>query len=349
MYNTINIEKDLPFISIIIPCRNEEIFIGKCLDTVIANDYPKERLEILVVDGMSEDKTRAIIERFVQKYKFITIFDNYQKITPCALNIGIKNAKGQVIMVIGSHSIYESNYISKSVKYLNEYGADNVGGVIITLPRDSTLVGKGIVNALSSRFGVGGSAFRIGSKEPKWVDTVFGGCYKREVFEKVGLFNEDLVSTQDMEFNLRLRKAGGKILLIPDIVSCYYARSDLKSFFKNNFRNGFWAIYPFKFTEIMPVSWRHLVPLTFVSTLIISGILSNYFPSLFFLFLLVIVSYVLTNFYYSTKITLKEGDWRYLFLMPFIFISLHIGYGLGSLWGAFKLLRVPRFWNKLSK
>ena len=107
--------------------------------------------------------------------------------------------------------------------------------------------------------------FRVHTDEPKWVDTVFGGCYRREVFDRVGLFNENLVRGQDMEFNLRLKKAGGKTLLVPDIVSYYYARSDIKSFWKHNFTNGVWAILPFLYSPIMPVSWRHLVPLIFVT------------------------------------------------------------------------------------
>ena len=270
----------LPSVSIIIPSRNEENFIGRCLDSIIVNDYPKDKLEILVVDGMSKDKTREIVKSYSEKHSFINLLDNPKRITPVAFNIGIKQAMGEVMMIMGSHSTCNKDYISKCVKYLNEYNADNVGGVMITQSRDGTFIGKTIVTALSHRFGVGNSAFRTGSKEPKWVDTVFGGCYKREVFDKIGLFNEKLVFSSDMEFNLRLKKAGGKILLAPEIVSYYIARSDYKNFVKHNFRNGVWTIYPLKFVAHMPISWRHLIPCIFVSSLIYSIVLSYFLPAM---------------------------------------------------------------------
>ena len=262
------IEKDLPFVSVIVPCRNEEKFIGRCLDSIIANDFPKDGLEVLVIDGMSEDGTRKIVEEYVQKYPSIRFLNNLKKNTPCALNIGIKNAKGELILWMSAHNHYENNYISRCVESLNKYGADNVGGIMKTLPQEDNFTGQTIAASLSHRFGVWNSYFRIHTNEPKWVDTVFGGCYRKEVFDRVGLFNENLVRGQDMEFNLRLKKAGGKTLLVPNIVSYYYARSDIKSFWKHNWTNGVWAILPFLYSPIMPVSWRHLVPLIFVTSLL---------------------------------------------------------------------------------
>lgn len=266
-------EKNLPFVSIIIPCRNERRFIGDCLQSIIDNDYPKERLEVLAVDGMSEDGTRAVIESYAQQYPWIRLIENPKRITPVALNIGIKNAKGEIIIWMSAHNRYDKNYISRCVESLEKYGADNVGGVMKTLPREDSFMAQAIVASLSHRFGVGNSYFRVQTNKPKWVDTVFGGCYRREVFDRVGLFNENLVRGQDMEFNLRLKKAGGKTLLVPDIVSYYYARSDLKSFWKHNWANGVWAVLPFLYSPITPVSWRHLVPLIFVSSLLGSCVL----------------------------------------------------------------------------
>jgi len=238
---------------------------------------------------------------------------------------------------MSAHSRYEKDYISKCVKYLKEYDADNVGGVMITLPRDNAFIGKAIATVLSNPFGVGNSIFRTGAKEPKWVDTVFGGCYKREVFEKIGLFNENLINSQDMEFNLRLKKAGGKILLVPDIVNYYYTRSEFKSFCKNNFRNGVWAILPFKFSKIMPVSLRHLIPLIFILSLLGTGISSFFFLPLRWLFLDIMGLYALTNLYFSLKVALKKKSIKYLFVTPILFTCLHLGYGLGSVWGGVRL------------
>lgn len=254
------LNNNLTLVSVIIPCRNEEKYIGKCLDSIIAQDYPKDKFEVLVVDGMSEDDTQGIVENYVQKHSYIRLLDNPKKITPCAFNIGIRNAKGQIIMIMGVHAAYEKNYISKCVKYLEKFGVDNIGGIMKTLPGEKTIVAKAIALCLSHPFGVGNSYYRTGYfKKPKWVDTVFGGCYKKGVFEKVGLFNENMVRNQDYEFNLRLKKARGKILLFPEVVAYYYP--------KPNFKDSFWVTYPLKF-GIKGFSWRHLVPLIFVLGLI---------------------------------------------------------------------------------
>ena len=328
----------MKLISIIIPCRNEKEFICKCLDSVIANDYPKESLEILVVDGMSEDRTREILKDYAEKYSFIKVLDNPKRITPCALNIGIKNAQGEIIMRMDAHTTYEKNYVSKCIKYLKEYNADNVGGIWKIVPRQDTLVGKAITFSLSHPFGIGNAYYRYVSKDLRWVDTVPFFCCKKEVFDKIGLFNESLVGSQDMEFNMRLKRAGLKTLLVPEIISYYYARSEFKSFCKHNFHNGIWAILPFRYTKIMPVSLRHLVPLIFVLSLIGTGILSFFFLPFLWLFLFVIGLYSLTNIYFSLKIALRKKNIKYLFIMPIIFLSLHLGYGLGSIVGAIKLL-----------
>ncbi|MCK5094357.1 MAG: glycosyltransferase family 2 protein, partial [Spirochaetes bacterium] len=169
-------------------------------------------------------------------------------------------------------------------------------------------------------------------------------------FEKIGFFNEDLASTQDMEFNLRLKKEGGRVLLVPEIVSYYFTRSDFRSFCKNNFRNGLWAILPFKYSKIMPVSWRHLIPLVFVSSLIGSIAISAFSSIFFWLFWLILGSYFLSNAYFSIKISKKEKDLKYIFIMPLIFGSLHLLYGLGSLWGTLRAVVSKQFWkNRFNK
>ena len=330
------VKNNLDFVSIIIPCRNEEKFIGKCLDSVIDNDYSKDKLEVLVMDGMSEDKTRKIIQQYIEKYPFIKILDNPKKITPCALNIGIKNAKGEIIIRMDAHSIYKKDYISKCVKYLQKYNVDNVGGIIRTLSSKNTIIAKAIAIILSNKFGAGNSRFRVGVDKPKLVDTVFCGCYRKEIFDKIGYFNENLIRGQDMEFILRLKKAGGKIFLVPYIITYYYPKSNLKDFFIHNFKSGIWVIYSIKFTKRL-LRLRHYIPIIFVLSLIILGLLS-FFSLLFFsLFLFEIGLYFLINIYFSVKIALKQRDLRYFFILPFVFASRHIGYGLGSIFGFIKL------------
>jgi len=219
-----------------------------------------------------------------------------------------------------AHAGYEKNYVSKCVKYLKEYNADNVGGIIKTLPGKNTLFAKAIAICLSHFFGVGGSYFRTGTEEPKWVDTVFGGCYKREVFDKIGLFNENLIRSQDMEFNLRLKKSRGKILLHPEIVSYYYPKSNLKDFFLHNIKDGIWAIYPLKFVK-MPFRLRHYIPLIFILTLPLS-----------------VWPYLPLSLFFSARIAFREKNFRLFFIMPLAFGVRHIGYGLGSIIGLLKLI-----------
>ncbi len=329
---------EIPMVSVIIPCRNEEMFIGQCLESIIRNDYPKDRLEILVVDGMSDDGTRAILESYAQNYSFISLLDNPKKITPAALNTGIRNAKGEVIIRMDAHAKLEKDYISLSVEALDKYGADNVGGNMKTLPQEDGLIGRAIVFSISHRFGVGNSYFRINSTEPRWVDTVFGGCYRRELFDRVGLFNENLPRSQDIEFNLRLKKAGGRTLLVPDIVSYYYPRSNIKSFWKHNVMNGVWAILPFVHSEVIPVRWRHLVPLAFVLGLLSSAALALVSSLGPWPLLGILGAYGVANLVASAHVAQRENDIRFLPLMPAIFSCLHLGYGLGSLLGIFKAI-----------
>lgn len=320
------------FVSIIIPCRNEEQFIAQCLDSLLSQDYPKENLEILVIDGMSEDETRKIVERYSKQHSYIKLLNNPKKTTPSALNIGVTQAKGEIIMKIDAHATYEKDYISKCVKYLKEYRADNVGGILKIKPSQNTLTAKAITFCLSHRFGAGNSYMKTGTKNPREVDTVAFGCWRKEVFGKVGLFDERFVRSQDFELNSRLKKAGGKIFLVPDIVATYHPEANFFAFLRHNFTDGAWVFYPLKFGKIV-FSWRHLIPFLFVLSLVSSGILSIFFSSFLWLFYVISISYLFVAIYLSLQIAFQQRDFRYLFLMPIVFANRHLGYGLGSFSG----------------
>ena len=334
------------FVSVIIPCRNEEKFIGKCLDSLVTQDYPKDKLEIFVLNGISVDKTKEIVREYNKKYPFIKILDNPNKTSPYALNIGIKNSTGELIMHMGAHTIYQLDYVSKSVKYLIEYNADNVGGVLRTLPSINTLMAKAITLVLSNKFGTGNAFFRIGSDKPIWVDTVFGGCYKKEMLIKVGGYNEKLTRSQDMEMNMRLKKIGAKMLLAPDIVSYYYPKATFKAFFKHNISDGIWAIYPLKFgAPIFTV--RHLAPLAFILILIGTAVFGIFFKIFLWLLLLELVVYFGTSKIISIRIAEKE---KKLILTPYLvtaFFARHFGYGIGSFIGLIKLILPAKSKNNL--
>lgn len=325
-----------PFVSLLIPCRNEEKFISVCLDSLLNNDYPKEKTEIIVIDGLSTDKTIEIVKNYVSRHSFIKLISNPDKIFPAAVNKGVSNSKGELVFIIGAHAVYSKDYVSRCVQYSLEYEAENIGGVLNTIPVDDNLLGRMISYVLSNSFGVGNSSFRVGSSEIKEVDTVFGGCYKRSVFDRIGGFNENLVSTSDMEFNTRLRKSGGKIFLVPDISATYYTRSTLRTFLRNNIRNGYWAIYPIRFVDTIPVSLRHFIPLIFLSGLI-GGIILSFISKVFLYILLSVLAIYLFASIVASVSFLKKSVTG-IIIIPILFFMLHISYGAGSFAGLCKVL-----------
>ena len=225
-------------ITVVCPIYNEEKYIARCIESIMEQDYPKSDMEVLFVDGMSTDHTRAIIEEYLPRCPYLRVIDNPQRIVPYAMNAGIKAAKGDVIIRLDAHALYPSNYFSELVRKLYELNADNVGAVCRTLPANDTPKCKAIAAALSSAFGMGNSYFRIGAKEIKQVDTVPFGCYRKDVFDRIGPYDNDLVRNQDDELNARLIKHGGKIYLIPYIVVDYFARDTIKKTGKMFYQYG---------------------------------------------------------------------------------------------------------------
>lgn len=331
-----------PFVSIVIPCRNEERFIGRCIDSVLQQDYPMNDIEVLIVDGRSNDKTREIVLDFAAKYPFIKLLDNEKKIVPSALNAGIRSARGEIIVRMDAHSIYAFDYISKCLRYLEEFGCDNVGGIWITKPGNDTVIARSIAVALSHPFGVGNAYYRIGSPEPRFVDTVPFGCYRKEVFEKIGFFDEDLVRNQDDEFNMRLIKNGGKILLAPEIVSNYYARETFSKLWKMYYQYGYFKpLVAQKVGAVLTV--RQLVPTLFTGSLLGTLLLSLFYKPFIWLFVFIIAIYALVNIPLSFLIAVKKRL-EYFFVLPVTFATIHFGYGIGYLKGIldFVILRKNR-------
>jgi glycosyltransferase involved in cell wall biosynthesis len=326
-----------PFVSVIVPCRNEASFLARSLDSILDNDYPRDRMEVLVADGMSSDGTREQIDAYAARDGRVRRVDNFARSTPAALNRAIEASHGEIILRVDAHSALSPLYISKAVDYLQSTGAWNVGGSMLTIAEGDGPFAEPIGLVLTHRFGVGDSHFRTGSKQARWVDTVFGGCWPREVFARVGGFNEQLVRSQDMEFNQRLSRAGGGILLAPDLESRYWARANLLSFLRHNWINGVWAVLPFAYSEGTPVRIRHLVPLAFMVSLVSSLLVLAISPRLTVLPVLVLGPYLAASCAVSFALGLKTRSLRNAALLPVAFASLHWAYGAGSLWGAVRL------------
>jgi len=321
-------------------CRNEKHSIAECLDSLIANDYPKDRLELFVSDGMSEDGTRAILESYSKKHSFLKMVDNPKRIPASAANEGIRVAKGDLIMIAGAHAVYPKDYISKCVAYAQKFpDADNVGGVRRTEPRTNTRVGRSIAYVSSHRLGAGTAGYHRSGKDPRWVESVWGGCYRREVFEKLGLFNETLVIGEDREFNRRLCSSGGKILQAPEITCTYYSRSGILDYTRWTFRMGFWPFYAERVSGKKLISLRNVIPLTFVMALVLASGVSSRTPMGWRLLGGILSVYVLASVASAVTLAAKQKDFRYLVIVPAIFALTHIPYGIGSVCGILK--RVP--------
>jgi succinoglycan biosynthesis protein ExoA len=333
-----------PTVSIVIPCRNEARFISGFLASILDNSYPRHLLEILIVDGMSEDATREIVREYGARYAEIKLLDNPRRVTPYALNIGIRAAKGEIIMRLDAHSVCSRDYIAQCVHVLTTYDADDVGGTWRMVPRDDTPMGRAIVKATANRVGVGNVRYRFQQPdEPQLVDTVPNFCCWRETFQTIGMFNEKLTRGQDMEFKRRLTRAGFRIVLVPGASVDYQARSDLKSFALHNWADGVWTVLAFAWSDLMPVRWRHLAPACFVAGLIGSAVLIGVSHLFVWVFAAILTVYGLAALSTGLAVSLAERDVRYAFLVPLVIVTMHVMRGAGSLWGVARLFRERRF------
>lgn len=320
-----------PLVSIVIPCRNEEAYIERCLDSILASDYPADRMEILVADGGSTDRTRPILLRYAARHGSVTLLDNPAGTTPAGLNVAIRAASGDIVLRMDAHVLYPSDYISKLVVGLNESGADNVGGVLETLPAEDTPTARAIALAISHRFGVGNSHFRVGTRERREVDTVPFGCFRRQVFARVGMFDEELIRNQDDEFNFRLITRGGRVLLLPDVFCRYFARRSLNQLACMYYQYGYFKpLVARKVGRVMTV--RQLVPGLLVAGLILSGTMGLWIPPARWLFTLLAVSYALLVVVCSLAAAPTHGPGCAAALLG-VFPTLHFSYGAGFLLG----------------
>ncbi len=315
-------------VSVIVPCRNEERYIAPCLDSIMATDYPADRLEVLVVDGESEDRTRAILAEYVARYPIIRVLDNPGRIQPIALNVGIRAAAGEILMRMDAHALYPKNYISDLVAALQSSGADNVGGVLVTAPARETPIGRAIAIALSQPFGVGNAYFRIGVRQQRWVDTVAFFCCRRATFERVGLFDERQ-RDEDSEFNARLIQHGGRVLLVPNVVTRYYARETVRQVARMYHQYGYSKpLVVRKLGRVMTL--RQLVPPTFLLALAATAILSPWLHPLGIAFVATAATYVLAVLGFSIGAGRKAGP-PTVAALALVFPVVHFSYGVGFL------------------
>ncbi len=334
-----------PFVSIIIPVFNEERHIGRCLKDVFSQDYPKEKMEVLVMDGMSRDGTRQVAQRFP-----VRVLDNPRHQRVFALNSGIKNAKGEIVVRIDARTLIPENYVRKCVETLLETGADNVGGVQKPI-FGGDIMQKAIGLASCHPFGVGGAEFRLGIKSG-YVDSAYLGCFKKEVFDKVGLFDEEApIMTEDADINWRIKKSGGKVYLNKDIIAHYIPRANLLALWRLYFRYG--GARAGFFLKHKVLRWRQVLPTIYLFALLFSVIaltgnyITNYAVNYIILFFPAVLAglYLTADLFPSIVIALRQKDVRFFLPLVLVFPCMHFSWAAGFVWRMMQRPRPGTYWG----
>ncbi|MFZ4785625.1 MAG: glycosyltransferase family 2 protein [Flavobacteriales bacterium] len=321
----------LPYtVGIVIPCFNEAGYIEQCVRSCFDQTYTAATISVFVVDGMSTDGTRDKVLALKKEFPHLHLIDNPKRVTPLALNIGLRTSTDDVRIILGGHAFVDRDFVEANVRCLHEQPeAWCVGGVISNLYTNAKSAAIG--NAMSSSFGVGNAHFRTGNKSG-FVDTVAFGAYRKEVFDTIGFFNETLIRNQDDEFNFRIHKAGGKIYLDHRIKSNYYVRSGFQKLFNQYFQYGFWKIYV-NVLHRQVTTVRQLIPFFFVTYLIGAALFSLAWPSLLALWLAPLALYLALGL----ALALKGSGAQFLSTW-LSFGILHLSYGSGYLKGIVQLL-----------
>lgn len=329
-------------VSIGVVALNEE----KCLPDLFLDiknqTYPHEKIEVILINGMSTDRTKEIMEDFENKNDFykVSIIDNPKKIQSAGWNLVIKNFIGDALVRIDAHASIPKDFIEKNVKVL-ESGEYVSGGRRPNIIDEDTNYKKMLLEAESSMFGSGIAPFRNTSGK-KYVNSMFHAMYKREVIESVGLFNENLLRTEDNEFHYRIREKGYKLCYDDDIISYQHTRNTFLKMLKQKKANGMWIGLT---VSICPkcLNFYHFVPFAFLIALVLS-IISLFFTK--YLFLLVFGSYLIVNLTMSAFSIFKGKFNPYNLLLPFVFFLLHLSYGYGTLVGFCKIRSFLKTYNK---
>ncbi len=322
-----------PSVSVFIPCRNEARSIEGCLRAVLAFESPPGGFEVIVADGRSDDGTREIVARIAAEDSRLRMIDNPERTTPYGLNAGIRGAHGEIVVRIDAHSEYAADYLRQCVQVLRETGADDVGGPWVA--RGRGYLQRGIAAAFNSSFAVGGARGHQPDYEGP-IDNVYLGCWRRELLERIGLFDEEFVRNQDDELCFRLLRSGGTIWQSPRIRSWYTPRASLRELFRQYFQYGYWKVRVIQ-KHGAPASFRHLVPGAFVAILFLLAPMTFFFPvaAIALAFLLTAYAIPLAA---ASVVTAARAEWRLLPLFPPIFACYHFGYGFGFLFGVWDFM-----------
>lgn len=329
-------------ISVVIPCYNEERFIDKVLNN-LADQYDSKHYEIIIVEGMSNDRTREVIASFCHQRPDLNIrvLDNPDRQIPKALNLGIAAAQGEIIARMDAHAVASPGYIRRCADVLRKTGAGVVGMPCRVCPGDETLLAQAIALGVSNKFGIGDAKYRLqdDSESDESVDTVAFGFFRKAIWQQIGGFNEELLTNEDYDFNYRVRHIGKEVILGRTEHCDYFARNTLKGLAKQYWRYGSWKA---RMVLLNPqsIKLRHLVAPVFVISMLIWVIIALFFPLAWFLLAGEIACYLMVSLRFSYQIArdAKRGIGLFV-LMPLVFLTIHWTWGSGFLIG---LIRPPR-------
>ncbi len=321
-----------PYLSIIVPCYNEQATIRLLLDAILAQTYPRSQLEILIADGISQDKTRDVIAAFQGEHPDLAlhILDNGRRSIPSALNLAIGAARGEIMIRLDAHSMPEPDYMERCVQALETGKGANVGGVWMIRPGASGWIAESIAAAAAHPLGVGDAMYRL-TPQAGPVDTVPFGAFRRELINKIGGFDETLLSNEDYEFNARVRQSGGVVWIDPQIRSTYFARATLGGLVTQYWRYGFWKL---KMLRRYPdtIRWRQVLPPIFVLSLIGLLVLSFFFPLIKLILILEILCYLAALTMAGLHLALRQRKPLLVLGLPLAIMAMHLSWGSGFLW-----------------
>jgi len=327
---------NMPRVSLIIPCYNEEIRITRLLQCLVDQTYPLEDMEVILADGMSTDRTRALIETFQKQHPLpkINIIDNPQRTIPAALNLAIKASSGKLIVRMDAHTLPAKDYVVLSVQAFDEGKGQDVGGVIDIAPGSDTWIGKAIAVATRHPLGVGDAKYRW-AKIAGYADTVAFGTYARKTFDEIGFYDESLLVNEDYELNSRLRAAGGRIWIDPVIRATYYSRPDLSSLASQYFIYGF---YKYRMLKRHPgtLRWRQALPPLFVLGILMLLLFAAFWHIAAILLLIVVAFYLFVLVAGSLPEVFKQRMPLLLLGIPLAIMTMHFLWGCGFWWSIIK-------------
>ena len=330
----------LPFISVVMIVRNEGPFIARAIDQVLAQDYPRDRMEIVIADGMSTDDTRAVVAGYQTKYPFIQVVDNPGRIVASGLNVAIDQSKGELLLRIDGHGEVATDYVTQVVRLMDEHPeAWSGGGPIVHA--GTNRFGEAVAVAMSHPLGVGLATHRFADFEG-YVEGAHFPTFRRWIFDRIGKFDESLVRTEDDEFNYRIAQAGGKVYVSPRVRYVYYVRDRLGNLFHQYYQYSFWRI-PVVRKHKKPTTLRQIVPPLFYLAVIVLAAAGIWLKNPWIALALPAI-YAAALIAVAISVVPRKGL-RVACLVPLAIATMHFAYALGIAYGAFAVVFRPRAWD----